>query len=606
MILKEVTIVNYKCFFNRTIINFQPGINIIVGKNNAGKSTLLESLSLKIPDKPHVSIKSKPQNITNINNNSDISGIITVPKDKLVNYLKNNVFEKSFLSLSTSIQESQYINFFNNNDRFDIRFNIKKNLIITHEFINAPDGMNDTGRGRCTRVFLGEDRLRFETPSYSGFSPNQILSFQFVENFRTYSYIFKSERFNIGSCKFGNSGLLKNDASNLPEVISVLQSSNPSRYEKYVRMVKEIFPEIYDVRAINKDNGNVEIVLWTIDPNTERRDLVIPLSESGTGISQVLAIIYVIINNEFPSMIAIDEPNTFLHPGAVRKLMNILNINSEHQYIISTHSPVVLSSFENPSIIQLQIKNYEPDITYLNKENISELKHVLNNIGVKLSDIFGADNIIWVEGPTEEKCFEYINKKLTLFPFNNTQFCAVKSTDELLGKKIRLIFGIYEKLSGGNRILPPAIAFIFDNENKSSDLIEDIKRRSDNKAHFLKRKMYENYIIHPEAIAAVINGKILSEDPITPISAENIDEWIDKNKSNEEIIKCSNSEVATQDAWLCKVDGANLLSTMYKELTDHKIIYDKTDDSVEITKWLLENNIIVLNSLIEELKSILN
>jgi len=46
----------------------------------------------------------------------------------------------------------------------------------------------------------------------------------------------------------------------------------------------------------------------------------VPLSESGTGVGQVLAILYVVFTSEYPRTIVIDEPQSFLHPGAVRKL----------------------------------------------------------------------------------------------------------------------------------------------------------------------------------------------------------------------------------------------------------------------------------------------
>lgn len=48
------------------------------------------------------------------------------------------------------------------------------------------------------------------------------------------------------------------------------------------------------------------------------------LAESDTGIGQVLAILYVVIMAKYNQVIIIDEPQSFLHPGAVRKLIEIL------------------------------------------------------------------------------------------------------------------------------------------------------------------------------------------------------------------------------------------------------------------------------------------
>jgi putative ATP-dependent endonuclease of OLD family len=48
MIINKVNI-NYKCFFNEKFtINLSDGINIIVGKNVSGKSTVLEAIHLAL------------------------------------------------------------------------------------------------------------------------------------------------------------------------------------------------------------------------------------------------------------------------------------------------------------------------------------------------------------------------------------------------------------------------------------------------------------------------------------------------------------------------------------------------------------------------------
>lgn len=47
-LVKRVLIQNYKCFKGRFIIDLNPGINIIVGNNEAGKSTIIEAIHLAI------------------------------------------------------------------------------------------------------------------------------------------------------------------------------------------------------------------------------------------------------------------------------------------------------------------------------------------------------------------------------------------------------------------------------------------------------------------------------------------------------------------------------------------------------------------------------
>ena len=62
MYLSRFQLFNYKSFSNSGLLEFTPGINIVVGQNNVGKTALLEALTLNFTDIPHRSTKtlSKP------------------------------------------------------------------------------------------------------------------------------------------------------------------------------------------------------------------------------------------------------------------------------------------------------------------------------------------------------------------------------------------------------------------------------------------------------------------------------------------------------------------------------------------------------------------
>jgi hypothetical protein len=137
-------------------------------------------------------------------------------------------------------------------------------------------------------------------------------------------YLFKAERLNVGSSLFGVLTELRSDASNLPEVLNNLQR-NPMRFARFNELVKSVFPDLHFVSVRSAQANQLEILVWTIDPATERDDLAIPLAESGTGVGQVLAMLYVALTAEYPRTIVIDEPQSFLHPDAVRRLFSVLH-----------------------------------------------------------------------------------------------------------------------------------------------------------------------------------------------------------------------------------------------------------------------------------------
>jgi predicted ATP-dependent endonuclease of OLD family len=165
----------------------------------------------------------------------------------------------------------------------------------------------------------------------------------------------------------------------------------------------------------------LEIRVWFIDPITEREDLAIALSQCGTGVGQVLAILYILITSQEPRIIIIDEPQSFLHPGAAKKLIEILREFPQHQYFISTHSPEIISSANPSKIVKLQYEDCETKASLIDSRETAEQRSLLAEIGVRLSDVFGADNILWVEGPTEERCLPLILNNLAKKPLRGTQ-----------------------------------------------------------------------------------------------------------------------------------------------------------------------------------------
>ena len=236
------------------------------------------------------------------------------------------------------------------------------------------------------------------------------------------------------------------------------------------------------------------------------------------------------------------------------------------------------------------------------------MRSLLDEVGVHLSDVFGSDNILWVEGPTEERCFPTILRKVAKIPLRGTQILAVKNTGDFENKnkiKSEIYFDIYDRLSGGKALLPPAVGFIFDNEEKLGQDITDLKKRSKGKLHFLNRRMYENYLLDPEAISSIANQCNFRDGTISVLE---IEKWITEYKQqwkDKKIRKGEKEEKLTDDYWLKKVHAACLLEALFRHFSDGKVIYRKTTHSVKLTEWIVENKPEQLQDIADLLKDIL-
>ncbi|NOS94049.1 MAG: ATP-binding protein [Cyclobacteriaceae bacterium] len=582
MHIKKLTVSNYKSFNSPATLELTIGINVITGQNSSGKTALLEALSTKFSDTPHRSTKSSRQAVK-----SDVTLNIELSKEELLDLIPNNlVFGLPKIRLLKD-EQINYANFLNMyfEDKVSITASFNSGNIVSSKF-NIIREIIPSSHSKF-KIDHIQKQIIDVTLNHTGGDSSNFIASEFVRRI----YIFKAERFKIGISNQGTSKVLRSDASNLPEVLNCLQSDS-HRFNRFNSFLNRIFPHIHFITVRPTEGGQVEIVVWNEDPKKERNDLVVPLLECGTGISQVLAILYVVLTSDVPKTIIIDEPNSFLHPGAARKLIEILKEHKQHQIIISTHSPSTLTASNPETIHIVKLKDAESFVETVSLNDTKNQQLYLAEIGAKLSDVFGADNILWVEGKTEEICFPKIIDMTPSLTLRGTTILSVVNTGDFLNKRkksVETIFKIYETLSKGKGLMPPSIGFIFDSEELKENEKDDLRKRSQNKVLFLPRRMFENYLINSNALLSVISShEGLDELNLT---LEDVDKWLKENKWNPKFIKKRFINTKSEPEWQVNVDGAKLLSDLFTAMTSSRLSFDKIKHSVALCDWLIENSL---------------
>jgi predicted ATP-dependent endonuclease of OLD family len=95
MYISKIKIENYKGFNNHDTIELKQGVNLIIGKNNSGKTALLEALTFNV-SKPHLSESNKQRSSSRIATSSTISGEMVISKEKLFNYVEDFIPNQEF------------------------------------------------------------------------------------------------------------------------------------------------------------------------------------------------------------------------------------------------------------------------------------------------------------------------------------------------------------------------------------------------------------------------------------------------------------------------------------------------------------------------------
>jgi len=641
MYISRFQLLNYKSFRDSGVLEFQPGINIIVGANNSGKTAVLEALSLSFETSPHRSIATLPQpNSTPIRESTAKLTLIFTKAEihRLFDDLPANHYVELSSASNSYLPAAELLTLFLNwmDNPNDVELTVPKSTGSSVErkdiSIKDLDPAIELTYYQPNQMPLGFSRHRnknFIKKDESGrftFDPetNQTDSSYRGEDFfvtlfhkfRSWVSQLQAQRF-VGQCSVGDNEELNSNASNLAEVIHLLQSRiiKKKLYERFNQYVSTMFPQfgLVSARILEKQirhGPNLEILIWpTKSVESEREDLAFSLSDCGTGIGQVLAILYAVVTSPQPRPIVIDEPQSYLHPGAAKKLIEILKEFPQHQYFITTHSAEIIAAANPSTIVKLRYEDGETQASTMNARDIREQRSLLAELGVSLSDVFGADSILWVEGPTEEQCFPLILSELVPKLLTGTKIVSIKNTGDLLGKKAHfadVMFDLYKRISGGNNLYPPAVGFVFDKECLSESDIEDLERRKPHPIKFIKRRMYENFLLHPDAIAFVLNQE--DNEQKQSLTGEEIGEWLESNKLNKNYFsKTSTEEDLSDSQWVDKnIDAAKLLDALFANFSEARVEFRKIKHSVMLTEWLLENNPDSFAELVQFLRGILD
>ncbi len=135
----------------------------------------------------------------------------------------------------------------------------------------------------------------------------------------------------------------------------------------------------------------------------------------------------------------------------------------------------------------------------------------------------------------------------------------------------------------------PLLGFVFDREGRDKTQREDLDRESGGLVAFTSRRMYENYLLNPCAIAHVASGiDGFREDG--DVSAEEVKEWIEEHGCKPEYCNATvEGPIGTDPLWLSEVDGAKVLKNLFAGLSETRVAYAKVVHGVAITRWLCDN-----------------
>jgi hypothetical protein len=266
---------------------------------------------------------------------------------------------------------------------------------------------------------------------------------------------------------------------------------------------------------------------------------------------------------------------------------------NQHQYIISTHSSEVIS-FSNPSTLHLvRREGYRSSVKALKLDQVDELREVTRELGISMTDVFAADRIVWVEGPTEEICFPEIYKAETKKSVPaSCKILAVSDTGRLTeGKNKAAIFQLYRALAEKAAPLVSDVKFSLDSETLTPEQKTDLERAARGSVDFLPRRHLECYLINAASIADFIAHRYKKASCDASVPTEKEVETALKNLAGSPKFNGAGWRNDLEDeAWLAQVDSAKLIKQVCAEVSETRVTFNKNCDSLLLLKFVIKNN----------------
>lgn len=584
MYLKQLTISNYKSFYEPKTFNFEPGFNVLLGANSSGKTSVLEAICFhELSNTPHRSVLN-------------VVDIETAPNDAPTTQLRFSIDIQEFFKLAQPVN-SAFVSLGNSNGQLyssdidlltkrlkteALLFDIQVNPQISHSANLSFEGWEAPWRPIGHRSsFPGLEVHR------SNFMPVQVGNIArdtpelqgVLGRIQNKIYKFSAERAVQPFAGPHGTGELQSNSANLAYCINDLQSNNPMLFVELNRLLSRVFPTIHWVAAPSNGSGSFELKIHTTPTSMNRGYLAVPINRVGTGVGNALAMLYVALTAQTQRFILLEEPNSFLHPRALRELLAILSeIGSNHQFFITTHSSDVLRTISSSTVTLMEHDGVQTFIKQTSGSKLHELKSGLIDLGIRLTDLHGCDEVLWVEGETEEAVFPLLLRHYFPEKAQGIAVLPVASTGDFESKKLRpkKIADIYKRLSQSSFLAPPMVAIALDKENRNEQEIKQVQEECDGLVRFLPRTMLEDYFLEVDAITHVINQH--AQEAIS-----NEQTLLALTKARADV----NNSLAPKSPNSSAVHAAKVLNAVFHALL--KSEYEKVAHGTEIAIWLLNN-----------------
>ncbi|MEW9924540.1 AAA family ATPase [Clostridium butyricum] len=447
MVLRKLKLKNFRGYRDLTV-DFDENMNVIIGKNDVGKSSIMEALEIFFngSNNPQVKIDIDDLNINSEDKFIEISCVFAKCSEEIIlDSTRRTTLKNEFLLNKDGLLEIKkawncskekitasdlkiYItaNYPQISDKPLINMKIselKKQLTNIKDEIENYDLINKTVsseiRKNIYRYYINKS-CKFENIDIDISKEDAKELWSNINEFLPIFFLFKSDRSNVDSdsevqnpLKIATKNVLNEISSELDEIKAKVEEAVKLIGKHTIEKLKDMDEEIASTLTTQL-NTKAWDSIFSFELIDERG---IPLNKRGSGIRRLILLSYFraeaerLISESSKSNViyAIEEPETSQHPDYQKMIIETfteLANNANHQIILTTHTPEIAKMVNSDQLIFI-IKDSKGN-SELELDEESKVKGIIKTLGI-LPDI-QSKLILCVEGETDILFFESISK----------------------------------------------------------------------------------------------------------------------------------------------------------------------------------------------------